>query len=104
MEVPLIAMHYCFMGKDDKKAITILVVKDQESRAMKAFSVKEKGSSDGEIVRKVLKLIDEQWGRRKIIFKGRQRASDKGTKRSHTSREERRDACGALCDKGLTIE
>ena len=40
----------------------MLVVKDQKSKAMKAFNTKEKGSGDGEIVRKVQTLIDEVWG------------------------------------------
>ena len=67
-EVPTIAMDYCFMGKEDKKALTILVIKDADSKAMKAF-ITQKGSGDGEIVKKIQKLIDDQWGRRKIIFK-----------------------------------
>ena len=67
-EIPTIAMDYCFMGKDDKKALTIIVIKDSNSKAMKAF-ITQKGSGDGEIVKKIQKLIDDQWGRRKIIFK-----------------------------------
>lgn len=43
-EVPTIAMDYCFMGKDDKKVATILVVKDSESKAMKAYNPESKGS------------------------------------------------------------
>ena len=68
-EIPTIAMDYCFMGKEDKKPLTIIVVKDNDSKAMKAFSTNQKGSGDGEIVRKIQILIDEQWGRRKIIIK-----------------------------------
>ena len=58
-EVPTIAMDYCFMGKEDKKALTILVIKDNDSKAMKAFSTNQKGSGDGEIVKKIQRLIDD---------------------------------------------
>ena len=68
-EIPTIAMDYCFMGKEDKKPLTILVIKDNDSKAMKAFITAQKGSGDGEIVRKLQKLIDDQWGRRKIIMR-----------------------------------
>ena len=68
-EIPTIGMDYCFMGKEDKKPLTIIVIKDDDSKAMKAFSTNQKGSGDGEIVRKLQKLIDDQWGRRKIIMK-----------------------------------
>ena len=68
-EVPTIAMDYCFMGKENKKPITILVVKDADNKAMKGFTVNQKGSGDGEIVKKVQRLIDDQWGRRKIRMK-----------------------------------
>ena len=36
---------------------------------MKAFSVNHKGIDDGEIQKKIPRLTDDQWGRRKIIFK-----------------------------------
>ena len=39
------------MGKD-KKTLTILVVKDNDSKAMKAFCTSQKGSGDGEIIKK----------------------------------------------------
>ena len=70
-------MDYCFMGKDNKKALTILVVKDADSKAMKAFVPSQKGSGDGEIVKKVQRLIDDQWGRRKIIMKADKEAAIK---------------------------
>ena len=41
-EVPTIAMDYCFMGKENKKPITILVVKDADNKAMKAFQSTKK--------------------------------------------------------------
>ena len=68
-EIPTIAMDYCFMGKEDKKPLTILVIKDDDSKATKAFVTSQKGSGDGEIVKKLQRLIDDQWGRRKIIIK-----------------------------------
>ena len=30
-------MDYCYMGKEDRKALTIIVLKDRESKAMKAL-------------------------------------------------------------------
>ena len=74
-EIPTIAMDYCFMGKEDKKPLTILVIKDNDSKAMKAFSTSQKGSSDGDIVKKIQRLIDDQWGRRTIIFKADKEAA-----------------------------
>ena len=65
------------MGKEDKKFLTILVIKDNDSKAMKAFSINQKGSGDGEIVKKIQKLIDDQWGRRKIIMKADKEAAIK---------------------------
>ena len=41
-EIPTIAMDYCFMGKEDKKPLTILVVKDNDSKAMQTFSTNQK--------------------------------------------------------------
>ena len=76
-EIPTIAMDYCFMGKEDKKVLTIVVIKDNDSKAMKAFSINQKGSGDGEIVKKIQKLIDDQWGRRKIIMKADKEAAIK---------------------------
>ena len=76
-EVPTIAMDYCFMGKEDKKPLTILVIKDNDSKAMKAFSANHKGSGDGRIVKKIQRLIDDQWGRRKIIIKADKEAAIK---------------------------
>ena len=38
------------MGKEDKKTMTILVIKDKQSKALKAYPVREKGSGDGELV------------------------------------------------------
>ena len=58
-DVPTITMDYCFMGKENKRTLTILVIKDDDSKAMKAFNVNQKGSGDGEIVKKVQRLIDD---------------------------------------------
>lgn len=41
-EIPLVAMDYCFMGKQDEAPETILVVKDERSKAMKAYNPKTK--------------------------------------------------------------
>ena len=46
-----------------------MIVKDADDKAMKAFTVNQKGSGDGEIVNKVQLVIDDQWGRTKIITK-----------------------------------
>ena len=80
-EIPTIAMDYCFMGKENKKPLTILVIKDNDSKAMKAFITAQKGSGDGEIVWKLQKLIDDQWGRRKIIMKADKEPSNQRAQR-----------------------
>ena len=65
------------MGKEDKRTLTSLVIKDNDSKAMKAFSTNQKGSGYGEIVKKIQRLIDDQWGRRKIIIKADKEAAIK---------------------------
>ena len=38
-EIPLIAMDYCSMGKNEERVATTIVIKDKESKAMKAYEV-----------------------------------------------------------------
>ena len=53
------------MGKNNERVTTMLVIKDKESKAMKACEVKDKGSGDKEFVARIGSLIDTNGGGRK---------------------------------------
>ena len=92
---------YCFIGKDDEKVIPVLVVKDEQSKAMKGYFCDHKGSGDGSIVKKVVRLIDECWGRNQIVLKADKEPAIKGVERQDMGSKNSRDCDGTGTQRRL---
>ena len=74
-QVPTIAMDYCFPSQGDEKALKVIAIRDSGKKAVKALVVPQKGSGDGWIVKRIVNVIDSEWGKKKVILKSDKEAS-----------------------------
>ena len=65
----MIGMDHCFPSSKGADSLTVIAFRESESSAVHAIVVPRKGRGEEWAIKKINKIIDEDWGKKKVIMR-----------------------------------
>ena len=73
--IPTISIDDCFPSQGDEEPIKVLPMRDSKSGALRGMLVPSKGPGEAGTVERIIKVIDNSWGRKDIVLKSDKEAA-----------------------------